>query len=170
MITNYNYWCNAFKAYDIRGRIPSEMNPEMVWRVGRAFAQIWSPRTVVVGRDVRPSSEELSSALVAGLRAGGVHVMDIGLCGTEMVYFATAFLKTDGGLMVTASHNPQDYNGIKLVQAGARPISGDSGLNKLRDMVCSEQQFKDQLLTGDYQMVSILSDYVEHLLQYIDSS
>ena len=165
-----NLWRLAFKAYDIRGRIPDEINPDMTWRVGRAFAEIWASKTVVVGRDVRPSSEELCAALVSGLRAAGVSVIDIGLCGTEMMYFATAHLRTDGGLMVTASHNPQDYNGIKLVQAGARPISGDSGLHTLRDLVCSEKNWPDAAMPGDYQQLSIMNEYITHLLQYVDSS
>ena len=161
-------WKKAFKAYDIRGRIPSEMNVEMAWRVGRAFAEVWKPATVVVGRDVRPSSQELCAAIVAGLQAAGVTVLDIGLGGTEMVYFATAYLEADGGLMVTASHNPQDYNGIKLVQKGSRPISGDSGLHKLRDLVCSEVEWMAADAPGEYRRVSIMDDYVRHLLQYID--
>lgn len=168
MEPQFKKWRAAFKAYDIRGRIPDEINPAMAWRVGRAFAEIWQPKTVVVGRDVRPSSEELCDAVVKGLRAGGVSVVDIGLCGTEMVYFATAHLKVDGGMMVTASHNPQDYNGIKLVQAGARPISGDSGLHKLRDMVCSAEHWPDDAPVGEYLRFSILPEYVAHLMQYID--
>lgn len=168
MEQQFEKWRAAFKAYDIRGRIPDEINPAMAWRVGRAFAEVWQPKTVVVGRDVRPSSAELCEAIVNGLCAGGVSVVDIGLCGTEMVYFATAHLKADGGMMVTASHNPQDYNGIKLVQAGARPISGDSGLNKLRDMVCCAENWPDVAPAGEYLRFSILSDYVAHLLQYVD--
>jgi len=163
-----NSWRSAFKAYDIRGRIPDEINPEMAWRVGRAFAEVWKPEVVVVGRDVRPSSEALCAAVVAGLQAAGVTVLDIGLCGTEMVYFATAHLLADGGLMVTASHNPQDYNGIKLVQAGARPISGDSGLHRLRDLVCSDVEWTDDGVIGECRRVSIMPDYIEHLLQYVD--
>ena len=161
-------WRKAFKAYDIRGRIPAEMNEEMAWRLGRAFAEVWKPASVVVGRDVRPSSEKLCAAITAGLRAGGAAVLDIGLGGTEMVYFATSHLGADGGLMVTASHNPQDYNGIKLVQKGSRPISGDSGLHALRDLVCSETVWPDAAEPGEYRSVSVMADYVAHLLQYID--
>ena len=167
-MTDWKQVEKSFKAYDIRGRIPQEMNPEMAWRVGHAFAEIWQTKTVVVGRDVRPSSKELCDAITAGLRAAGTSVVDIGLCGTEMVYFATAHLQTDGGLMVTASHNPQDYNGIKLVQAGARPVSGDSGLHALRDRVCGGATWKEANVAGEYRQVSILPEYVRHLLRYID--
>ena len=163
-----NLWRSAFKAYDVRGRMPQEINPEMAWRVGRAFAEIWRTKTVVVGRDVRLSSKELSDAIVAGLRAAGTSVLDLGLCGTEMVYFATAYLATDGGLMITASHNPLDYNGIKLVQAGARPVSGDSGLHALRDKVCSDAAWVDADVAGEYKEVNIMPEYVRHLLTYVD--
>ena len=106
----------AFKAYDIRGRVPEELNEELAYRVGRVFAQMYAAEKVVVGRDVRLSSEKLTIALSEGLSDGGCEVMNIGLCGTEMVYFATSHLKADGGIMVTASHNPMDYNGLKLVR------------------------------------------------------
>lgn len=119
----------AFKAYDIRGRLPDQVNPQLVYCIGRAYARILQPQgPVVVGRDIRESSTELASALAAGLNAEGVAVRDIGLCGTEMVYFAAARPGMGGGVMVTASHNPADYNGLKLVRAEARPVSRDTGL------------------------------------------
>ena len=107
---------NCFKAYDIRGRIPDELNEDVAYRIGRAYAQILKPAKVVVGRDVRLTSEALCSALADGLTDGGADVFDIGLCGTEEIYFATSAAQMDGGIMVTASHNPMDYNGIKLVR------------------------------------------------------
>jgi len=125
----------AFKAYDIRGRVPEELNPRVARRVGLAYARLFHPRRVAVGRDVRLSSPELASALCEGLACSGVEVLDLGLCGTEEVYFAVLDLELDGGIMVTASHNPANYNGMKLVGAQARPISGDTGLDALRDLV-----------------------------------
>ena len=122
----------CFKAYDIRGRVPEELNEEIVWRIGRAYAQYLQPRRVVVGRDVRLQSPALAQAVSAGLMAGGADVIDIGLCGTEEVYFQTFHRRADGGIMVTASHNPMNYNGMKLVREGSRPISGDTGLNDIK--------------------------------------
>ena len=106
---------SAFKAYDIRGRIPDELNNELVYQVGRAFAAFIKPKQVCVGRDIRLTSAEFSQELIRGITDAGVDVIDIGLCGTEGVYFATFHLKLDGGVMVTASHNPPDYNGLKVV-------------------------------------------------------
>src|SRR5450755_3199806 len=117
---------SAFKAYDIRGRIPTELNDVLAYDIGRAYAAFVKPRTVAVGRDVRLTSRALADALKRGLRDGGCEVRDIGLCGTEGVYFATFAYRLDGGIMVTASHNPPDYNGIKLVREDSRPISGDT--------------------------------------------
>ncbi len=123
----------CFKAYDVRGQVPDQLNSEVAHRVGRAFGEVLSARTVILGRDVRPSSSALERALVSGLRQAGTEVWSIGQCGTEMVYFATAYWEADGGIMVTASHNPRDYNGFKLVREGARPLSGDSGLETIRE-------------------------------------
>src|SRR4051794_2843938 len=122
----------GFKAYDYRGRIPSELNPDVAYRIGRAYAEFLKPQRVIVGRDIRQSSAELCDALTKGLLDSGVDVYDIGLCGTEMVYFATFSEAMDGGVMVTASHNPPDYNGMKFVREQSRPISGDNGLQDIR--------------------------------------
>ena len=122
----------CFKAYDIRGQIPDQLNPDIAYRIGNATAAFLGARRVVIGRDMRLSSGELSDAVAKGLAEAGVDVLDIGLCGTEMVYFATSHLKADGGIMVTASHNPADYNGLKLVREDARPISADTGLAEIR--------------------------------------
>ncbi|MGA1770435.1 MAG: phosphomannomutase, partial [Steroidobacteraceae bacterium] len=111
----------CFKAYDVRGRIPEELNPESVYAIGRAYAAWLKPGRVAVGRDIRLSSAELAEALIRGLTDSGVDVLDIGLCGTEGVYFATFAEGLDGGIMVTASHNPPDYNGMKFVREGSRP-------------------------------------------------
>ena len=122
----------AFKAYDVRGRIPDEINTDLARRIGHAYAAFVQPKKVIVGRDIRHSSEELVQALTAGLLESGVDVYDIGLCGTEGVYYATFAERMDGGIMVTASHNPPDYNGMKFVREGSRPISGDSGLLEIK--------------------------------------
>ena len=132
----------CFKAYDIRGRVPDQLNPELAYKIGRAYAQFIRPFTVVVGRDVRLSSSELSRSLSEGLNDGGADVIDIGLCGTEEVYFQTFHRGVDGGIMVTASHNPADYNGLKLVREGSRPISSDTGLLKIKKLVEMDIQIK----------------------------
>lgn len=161
----------AFKAYDIRGKVPEELNEELVFRIGRAYVELLGAKKVIVGRDVRLSSEALAAALVRGITEAGCDVVDIGLCGTEQVYFATFHLKTDGGIMVTASHNPMDYNGLKLVKAGSKPISGDTGLREIEEMAVTGnflQQLPEQ--KGDVIPASILDEYIQHLLGYVDVS
>ena len=123
---------SCFKAYDVRGRVPDELNEDLAYRIGRAYAAFLSPVRVAVGRDIRFSSLPLTEALIAGLNDAGVEVWDLGLCGTEQIYFATAHLGLDGGIMVTASHNPPEYNGMKFVREESRPLSGDSGLQRDR--------------------------------------
>ena len=118
----------CFKAYDVRGRVPDQLNEDIARRIGRAFAEVVKPRQVVVGHDIRLTSEAIKAALAAGLLEQGVDVYDIGLCGTEEIYFATSHAGMDGGIAVTASHNPKDYNGMKFVREESRPISGDTGL------------------------------------------
>jgi len=125
----------CFKAYDIRGRIPDELNRDLTYAIARAYARWLSPRRVAVGYDVRLTSPEFAEAVRDGLTDSGVDVVDIGRCGTEQVYFATFHLKLDGGVMVTASHNPADYNGLKLVRENARPISADTGLADIERLV-----------------------------------
>jgi phosphomannomutase len=122
----------CFKAYDVRGRVPDQLNEAIARRIGRAYAQVIEPRQVVVGHDIRLSSEAIKAALVQGLVEQGVDVYDIGLCGTEEIYFATSHAGMDGGIAVTASHNPKDYNGMKFVREDSRPISGDTGLFDIR--------------------------------------
>jgi len=164
---------DAFKSYDIRGRVPDELNEEMAYRIGRGFVELFSASRVVVGRDVRLSSESLSKALVRGLTDMGCTVIDIGLCGTEMVYFATAHLGVDGGIMVTASHNPMDYNGMKLVSKESRPISGDSGLRALEDLVVTGDFSTEKIsiiTKGTVEYYNIMENYIEHLLTYVDAS
>ena len=161
---------NAFKAYDIRGIVPSEVNEEMAYLVGRIFAVMYGAREVVVGRDIRTTGASLLEALSEGLCHGGANVIDIGECGTEMVYFATANLKADGGIMVTASHNPANYNGMKLVRRGARPVSSETGLMDIADMVVKSDLPRGIYLdkqAGTVRIVDIMPAYIEHLLSYI---
>lgn len=162
----------AFKAYDIRGRIPSELNSDISYAIGRAYAEYLHPQKVVVGHDIRLSSQDLSDSLVKGLIDGGAEVIDIGMCGTEMIYFATSHLKTDGGIMVTASHNPKEYNGMKLVREQSRPISGDTGLNDIRDLVASSSyngpEHDELYYEEKSQRYDIYDEYAKHVVSYIN--
>ncbi len=160
----------AFKAYDIRGRIPDELNETIAYRVGRAFSEEVGRGRVAIGRDVRLSSQALSEALARGLIDGGCEVLDIGLCGTEMVYFATAHEGLAGGIMVTASHNPMDYNGLKLVREQAIPISADSGLKAIEHRVEKGAFEPVECASGSIRAVDLHEAYCEHLLGYIDAS
>jgi len=162
---------SCFKAYDIRGRVPEDLNEDLAYAIGRAYAALVGPRRVAVGHDVRLSSPALSAAVIKGLTASGVDVCDIGLCGTEQVYFATFALNLDGGIMVTASHNPAEYNGMKLVREKAKPISGDSGLREIERLVASgglTPEAPRAAVPGKVQKMDIYDLYVDHLLQYID--
>jgi len=157
----------CFKAYDVRGRVPDELNPELAYRLGVAYAERFQPARVALGRDVRLTSEPLLRALAQGLNQAGVEVLDLGLCGTEEVYFASFQPGVDGGIMVTASHNPRDYNGMKLVRSGAVPISGDTGLRELEEVVAASTS----RATGDSARMTSMSfrdAYVRHLLGYVD--
>ncbi|NNC58060.1 MAG: phosphomannomutase [Woeseiaceae bacterium] len=158
---------DCFKAYDIRGRIPDQLNTDIAYRIGNATAVFLSAKRIVVGRDMRLSSGELTDAVVRGLTDAGVEVLDIGLCGTEMVYFATAHLKTDGGIMVTASHNPADYNGLKLVREDARPISADTGLTEIRALAEQDDR-RSVAKKGQRVETSILAEYSSHILSCVD--
>jgi phosphomannomutase len=159
---------NCFKAYDIRGRIPDELNEEIAYRIGRAYATFLKPSKVIIGRDIRLSSKALSSALARGLTDSGVEVFDIGLCGTEEVYFSTFHNSMDGGIMVTASHNPMDYNGMKLVREGSKPVSGDSGLFTIKELA-EENRFSDAAAKGRVTWLDDKDAYIRHLLGYVDA-
>jgi len=157
----------CFKAYDIRGRLGEELNEDIAYRIGRAFALYSSAKNVVVGGDVRETSEALKLAVARGLQDGGCNVTDIGMVGTEEIYFATSNLNMDGGIEVTASHNPIDYNGLKLVREQSKPISGDTGLNDIKALA-EKNEWPDIALDkkGSYSKVSNLNPYVDHLLTY----
>ncbi|QLB21482.1 phosphomannomutase [Vespertiliibacter pulmonis] len=160
---------HCFKAYDIRGQLGTELNADIAYRIGRAFGQFLKPKNIVVGGDVRLTSNELKSAVTNGLLDAGVNVIDLGQTGTEEVYFATSFLNADGGIEVTASHNPMDYNGMKLVRAGSRPISAESGLADIQRLA-EENNFPTVAQRGIYTQKSVLDDYINHLLSYINLS
>lgn len=159
---------DAFKAYDIRGQIPNQLNPDICYRVGNATAEFLDAKSVVLGRDMRLSSEEFAGAVARGLTEAGVEVHDIGLCGTEMVYFATAHLNASGGIMVTASHNPADYNGLKLVREEARPISADTGLADIRRLAEADDR-RVAGTQGQTTSADVFEAYVQHMLGYVDT-
>jgi phosphomannomutase len=158
---------SSFKAYDVRGRIPDELNETLAYQIGQAYAGFVKPKQVVVGRDIRHSSTSLQAALIRGLTDSGVDVADIGLCGTEGVYFATFAEQFDGGIMVTASHNPPDYNGMKFVREQSRPISADTGLTTMRDLIENSQLPGRAAIAGNVRPIDTSAKYLEHLLGYV---
>lgn len=158
---------SAFKAYDIRGVVPDELNEELAYRVGRAYAELYHPRKVCVGYDIRNSSGAISQAVMKGLTEGGADVYNIGLCGTEMVYFTTFYYHLDGGIMVTASHNPADYNGMKLVRQEGIPVSEDTGLKEI-EQKAFQGDFAEAGRCGEIHEKEIMKDYTAHLLTYIN--
>ena len=155
------------KAYDVRGRVPDQLNEEIARRIGRAYADVVKPRQVVVGHDIRLSSEAIKAAVTQGLLEQGVDVYDIGLCGTEEIYFATSHAGMDGGIAITASHNPKDYNGMKFVREESRPISGDTGLFDIKALA-ERDEFTPAAQPGQRYPLDTSAAYVEHLLSYID--
>lgn len=166
----------CFKAYDVRGRIPGELNVDIAYRIGRAYAEVVQPKEVVVGYDIRLSSKEMCDSLTQGLRDSGVNVHNIGQCGTEEIYFATFYAtvngdsgeqKLDGGIVVTASHNPKDFNGMKFVREGSKPISGDTGLLDIKASA-EKNQFTDAANIGSLKNLDVKQDYIDHLLGYVD--
>ncbi|MGO9934874.1 MAG: phosphomannomutase [Steroidobacteraceae bacterium] len=159
----------CFKAYDLRGRIPDELNDDVAYRVARGYAEFLAPERVVVGRDIRLSSAELTDAVCRGLTDSGVDVYDIGVCGTEGVYFATFDGGYDGGIMITASHNPPDYNGMKFVREESKPISADNGLQEIRGFA-ELGRFAAPGRLGLRRRIDTTQAYITHLLSYVDSA
>ena len=157
----------CFKAYDVRGRVPDELNDDVAYRIGRAYAAFVRAERVAVGRDIRLSSPQLAAALMRGLTDAGVDVLDIGVVGTEIVYFATFHEQLDGGIMVTASHNPPDYNGMKMVRAESRPISADNGLEEIRALA-ERDEFAAPRRPGRVTRHDVMGAYIKHLLGYVD--
>jgi phosphomannomutase/phosphoglucomutase len=158
----------CFKAYDIRGQVPAQLNDDIAYRIGRALVTELSGKSFVVGRDMRLESPPLAIALIRGITEAGADVIDIGLCGTEEVYFAASHYKVDGGIMITASHNPKGYNGMKLVRAESRPISGDTGLDAIRDRVDRGNLGDLAEIAGQVRNAFDKTAYLEHLLGYVD--
>ncbi|MCU4614782.1 phosphohexomutase domain-containing protein [Acinetobacter lwoffii] len=157
----------CFKAYDIRGKLGTELNEDIAYKIGRAYGQIYQPQTVVVGCDIRLSSEDLKQATIRGLNDAGVNVLDLGMTGTEEVYFGAFHLDVQGGIEVTASHNPMDYNGMKLVRENARPISANTGLKEIQALT-EAGTFNEVAAKGTTQKYNILPEFIDHLLTYID--
>ncbi len=162
---------SCFKAYDIRGKVPDDLDESLAHKLGRAYAKRFSPKMIAVGQDIRDSSPALAKAVGDGLRESGVDVIDIGLCGTELTYFAAMHLESegvDGAIMVSASHNPKGYNGMKLVTKGAVPVSGDSGLRELEAMIEANDFDAPASSPGTLVKRDLTEPYIAHLLTYID--
>ena len=159
---------SCFKAYDIRGKVPLELNADLAYKIGRAYSKLISAKDVVVGYDVRKSSKEISEALIKGLNDSGVDVIDIGLCGTEMIYFSTPFLNADGGIMITASHNPPEYNGMKFVKKGSVPVGYDSGLDEVERMIVNNQFDKVSNKKGSVTKRDVMNDFINNLSKFYD--
>jgi len=159
---------NSFKAYDIRGKVPGELNEDLAYKIGRAFASYLKAKTVVVGKDVRKSSDPLAGALIKGLNEGGADVINIGLCGTEMIYFSVPALNADGGIMITASHNPPEYNGMKFVKKGSVPMGYDSGLNVIEKMVLENNLGEVSPTKGTVTNKDVMDDFIANLSKFYD--
>jgi phosphomannomutase / phosphoglucomutase len=161
----------CFKAYDIRGKVPDELNGELAYQIGCAYANIIDPGTVMVGYDVRLESPMLAEAVIKGLTDCGANVINIGLCGTEEVYFHTFHRRQDGvggGIMITASHNPKGYNGMKMVKHNSRPMTGANDMKKIHDYVLGNKGIVPTSLRGMHTMQEDKSSYISHLLSYVD--
>ena len=157
-----------FKAYDIRGIHPDQITADIAARIGRAFVAFLGARRIAVGRDMRLSSPELAAAFIDGARTQGADVVDYGLAGTDMLYYGVARDGLDGGAEITASHNPKQYNGMKLVRRQALPLSGDAGIGEIRDMVVGDRIPAPPAARGSLRKADILEAYVEHVLGFID--
>ncbi len=160
---------NCFKAYDIRGKVPSELDAELANKIGVAFAKLIDAEKIVIGRDVRRSSDALFDALCRGLNNSGVDVIDLGLCGTEMVYYATSALDADGGIMITASHNPPEYNGMKFVKRNSVPVGYDSGLNIVEKMILEDDLSPLSHDPGDTRHHDIMNGFIINLKKFYNA-
>ena len=159
----------SFKAYDIRGKVPSELNADLAYKVGRSLVTYLKAKKAVIGMDVRKSSPELSAALAKGLNDAGCDVIDLGLCGTEMIYFGTPFFDADAGIMITASHNPPEYNGLKFVKKGSVPMGYDSGLNEIENMIMNIGLGEVSEKKGTITKVDLMKDFIESLSKFYDA-
>ncbi len=159
----------GFKAYDIRGKVPSELNTDIAYKVGRAFAKHQNAKSVLIGRDVRESSPILAEALANGLTDAGCDVIDLGLCGTEMIYYGTPHLDADGGVMITASHNPPEYNGLKFVKKGSKPMGYNSGLSDIEEMILNDDLGKVAEKKGEVKTLDIMKPFIENLKKFYNA-
>jgi phosphomannomutase len=157
-----------FKAYDVRGLYPSEVNEEAARLIGRGFVTYLQAKRIAVSRDMRLSSPSVAAAFIEGARAQGADVVDYGMMGTDMLYYAVARDGHDGGAQITASHNPKEYNGIKMVRKEAFPLSGDAGIGDIRDMITSGRLPRESGEPGALSERHVLDDYVKHVLSFID--
>lgn len=160
---------NSFKAYDIRGKVPSELNTDLAYKIGRTYPILINAKKIVIGHDVRKSSQEISEALTKGLTESGVDVIDIGLCGTEMVYYATPALDADGGIMITASHNPPEYNGMKFVKKGSVPVGYDSGLKEMEKMILENKFAPKAAKLGTVKQQDLMNNFIDNLKRFYNS-
>lgn len=161
---------SCFKAYDVRGKVPSELNTDLAYKVGRAFVTYLDCKKVVIGRDVRKSSEEISEALARGLTEAGADVIDLGLCGTEMIYFSTPYFDVDGGIMITASHNPPEYNGLKFVKKDSVPMGYESGLKDVEQMILSDNLGDISESTGTIEIKDVMKEFIDSLDRFYDKN
>ena len=159
---------NGFKAYDIRGIVPGELNTDLAYKIGLAFSNLIGAKKVIVGHDIRKSSDEISESLIKGLNDSGANTIDIGLCGTEMIYFATPYFDADGGIMITASHNPPEYNGMKFVKRDSVPVGYDAGLNKVEQMILDNDLGEISEKKGTNTTEDVMSAFIESLNKYYD--
>ncbi|MBV8563323.1 MAG: phosphomannomutase/phosphoglucomutase, partial [Actinobacteria bacterium] len=159
----------VFKAYDVRGIHPTELDEEGAEAIGRAYVEVFEPRRMAVGRDMRLSSPTMAAAVIRGAVAAGAEVLDLGMIGTEMLYFAVGSLGLDGGLTVTASHNPKEYTGMKIVRRGALPVGGESGLLDIRDRAQADDG-PPRAEPGSVEAIDIWPGYVERVLSFVDLS
>lgn len=156
----------VFKAYDVRGLYPNELDEDGAYRIGRAYAEHFEPRSIAVGRDMRLSAPSMAAAVIEGVADAGTDVLDIGLVGTEMVYFAVDERGLDGGICVTASHNPKDYTGMKIVRRGALPVGGDSGLAEIRELAGADLGASKK--RGVVRQEDVWPGFVEKVLSFVD--
>ncbi len=160
---------SSFKAYDIRGKVPGDLNVDLAYKVGKAIVKYLNAKKVLIGMDVRKSSPELSEALAKGITENGADVYDLGLCGTEMIYFGTPHLNADAGVMITASHNPPEYNGLKFVKKGSVPMGYDSGLSEIEQMVLKGDFEVVGVQNGIFEKIDIMNDFIDNLKQFYDA-
>jgi phosphomannomutase len=158
----------SFKAYDIRGKVPTELSSELAYKIGRAYSNYLKAKKIVIGHDIRKSSVDISNALAKGLNESGTDVIDIGLCGTEMIYFGTTHFNADGGIMITASHNPPEYNGMKFVKRDSVPVGYNSGLNEIEKMILNDSLGEKNENTGRIISQDIMKEFMDHLKKFYD--